>query len=289
MNRFENITKPLRWLMALLLVAVVAGCGGGDGIPVLGTTTPGAGPGAGAGGHGPTPVDLLSVVTGNFVILSSSPTTGITDTGSHSSAITGNIGLSPATAAAIGVYCSEMKTGNIYGVDAAYVGSGTTTCFKGTAPDKTLVDNAVGDMLTAYNAAAGKTLPDHTELGAGDISGMTLAPGLYKWSNSVLINSNVTLSGGANDVWIFQIAGNLTTAAKGSVPAGIKVVLGGAAQASNVFWQVGGGTGATLGTYSTFNGNILSAKQVVMQTGAVLHGKAMAQTAVTLDANPVGP
>jgi len=144
-------------------------------------------------------------------------------------------------------------------------------------------------MLTAYNAAAGKTLPDHTELGAGDISGMTLAPGLYKWSNSVLINSNVTLSGGANDVWIFQIAGNLTTAAKGSVPAGIKVVLGGAAQASNVFWQVGGGTGATLGTYSTFNGNILSAKQVVMQTGAVLHGKAMAQTAVTLDANPVGP
>src|SRR5450759_4887443 len=85
MNRFENITKPLRWLMALLLVAVVAGCGGGDGIPVLGTTTPGAGPGAGSGGHGPTPVDLLSVGTNNFVILSKS---GITDTGSHSSAIT---------------------------------------------------------------------------------------------------------------------------------------------------------------------------------------------------------
>jgi hypothetical protein len=279
--------------MALLLVAVVAGCGGGDGIPVPGTTTPGAGPGAGSGGHGPTPVNLLSVGTGNFVILSSSPTAGITDTGSHSSAITGNIGLSPGAASAIGVFCvPEMTGGIIYGVDAGYAPTGYTgskTCFKGTGTDITLVNTAVGDMLTAYNAAAGKTLPDHTELGAGDISGMTLAPGLYKWSNSVLINSNVTLSGGANDVWIFQIAGNLNVASKGSVPAGIKVVLGGAAQASNVFWQVGGGTGATLGTYSTFNGNILSATQVVMQTGAVLHGRAMAQTAVTLDANPVGP
>jgi hypothetical protein len=292
MNRFENITKPLTWSVALLLVAFVAGCGGGgDGIPGAGAGLgiPGAGTGAGSGGRGPTPVDLLSVGTGNFVILSSSSTTGITDTGSHSAAITGNIGLSPATAAAIGVWCSEM-TGNIYGVDAAYVGgTGGTACFKGLAADKTLVDTAVGDMLTAYNAAAGKTLPDHTELGAGNISGMTLAPGLYKWSNSLLINSNVTLSGGANDVWIFQIAGNLNIASAGDLATGIKVILSGGAQASNVFWQVGGGTGATLGTYSTFNGNILSATQVVMQTGAVLHGRALAQTAVTLDANPVGP
>src|SRR5450759_4414633 len=110
MNRFENITKPLRWFMALLLVAFVAGCGGGDGIPVLGTTIPGAGSGAGSGGHGPTPVNLLSVGTGNFVILSSSPTTGITDTGSHSSAITGNIGLSPGAASAIGVFCVPEMT-----------------------------------------------------------------------------------------------------------------------------------------------------------------------------------
>jgi hypothetical protein len=280
--------------MALLLVAVVAGCGGGDGIPVPGTTTPGAGPGAGSGGHGPTPVDLLSVGTNNFVILATSQ---ITD--ANLGSITGNIGLSPAAGSNVFVSCAEMVVpGKIYEVDATYAVTGFASCAMpgtaGTGANKTLVDNAVGDMGTAYTAAAGKTLPDRTELGTGNISGMTLAPGLYKWSNSVLINSNVTLSGGANDVWIFQIAGDLSIASCASCSsatdaAGIKVVLSGAAQASNVFWQVGGGTGATLGTYSTFNGNILSAKQVVIQHGAVLHGRALAGTQVTLDANTVGP
>jgi hypothetical protein len=232
---------------------------------------------------GPAPVNLLSA--GNFAILSQ---TGITDTGSHSSVITGNIGSSPITAAAIGVFCSEI-TGTIYGVDAAYVGSGDQTCFAGNPPlsNKTLADNAVGNMVTAYNNAAGMTDPTATELGAGNIGGMTLAPGLYKWSTDVSIPTNLTLSGGPNDVWVFQIAGNLNIAAAGSVPAGVKVILTGGAQATNVFWQVGGATGATLGTYSTFNGTILSAKQVIIQTGAVLNGRALAQTQVTLDANTV--
>ena len=233
---------------------------------------------------GPAPVNLLSA--DNFVILSE---TGITDTGSHSAVITGNIGASPITAAAMNdVFCSEV-TGQIYGVDSAYTGSGITTCFAGNPPlaNKTLVDNAVLDMGTAYTDAAGRTDPTATELGAGNIGGMTLAPGLYKWSTDVTIPTSVTLSGGPNDVWIFQIAGNLNIASAGSVPAGVKVILSGGAQASNVFWQVGGVTGATLGTYSTFNGNILSAKQVIIQTGAVLNGRALAQTQVTLDANAI--
>lgn len=240
---------------------------------------------------GPAPVNLLSAA--NFAILSE---TGITDTGSHSSVITGNIGSSPITAAAMnGVFCSEIS-GTIYGVDAAYVGSGATTCFAGDPgvppvtpanANKTLVDNAVADMMTAYNNAAAVTNPTATELGAGNIGGMTLAPGLYKWSTDVSIPTNLTLSGGANDVWIFQIAGNLTLASAGNLASGTHIVLTGGAQASNVFWQVGGGTGATLGTYSTFNGTILSAKQVIVQTGAVLNGRALAQTQVTLDANPV--
>lgn len=233
---------------------------------------------------GPAPVDLLTA--GNFVILSK---TGVTNTGSHTSVITGNVGSSPITAAAMNnVFCSEI-TGTIYGVDAAYTGSGATTCFAGNPPlsNKTLVDNAVLDMGTAYTDAAGRALPDGTELYAGNLGGQTFAPGLYKWSTNVTIPTNVTLSGSANDVWIFQIAGDLSIASGGSVPTGIKVVLTGGAQAANVFWQVGGLTGATLGTYATFNGNILSAKQVIMQTGAVLNGRALAQTQVTLDANPV--
>ena len=233
---------------------------------------------------GLAPVDLLS--TGDFAILSK---TGITDTGSHTSVITGNIGSSPITAAAISdVFCSEV-VGTIYGVDAAYVGSGTQTCFAGNPPlsNKTLVDNAVLDMGTVYADAAERTSPTATELGAGDIGGMTLAPGLYKWSTDVSIPTNVTLSGGANDVWIFQIAGNLNIASGGSSAAGVKVLLAGGAQASNVFWQVGGVSGATLGTYSTFNGNIVSAKEIAIQTGATLNGRALARTQVTLDADTV--
>src|SRR5450830_2055311 len=143
------------------------------------------------------PINLLSILTNNFVILTK---TGITNTGSHTSAITGNIGASPITASAMsGVFCSEI-TGTIYGVDAAYVGSGAVTCFSGNPPaaNKTLVDNAVLDMGTAYNEAAGRTLPDFTELGAGNISGMTLTPGLYKWSSGLAVNADVTRAGGAN-------------------------------------------------------------------------------------------
>ena len=236
---------------------------------------------------GPEVVDLGTagtLIDSNFVILSKA---GITDTGGHASVITGNIGSSPITAAAMdGVWCSEI-TGTIYGVDAAYTGSGSVTCFAGTPADKTVVDNAILDMMAAYNDIAGRPNPTAIELGDGNIGGKTLAPGLYKWSTDVIIPTDVTLSGGANDVWIFQIAGDLNIASKGDVASGIKVLLSGGAQASNVFWQVGGPTGATLGTYSTFNGTILSAKQIIIQTGAVLNGRAWAQSQVTLDNNTV--
>src|SRR4029077_14907756 len=131
MNKF---VKPLTWSMAVLLAAFGAGCGSGGGnddAPAGIPSAPGAGAGAGGAGRGPAPVDLLSISTNNFAVLSAS---GITDTGSHLSPITGNIGASPVTAAAMdNVFCSEM-TGTIYGVDAAYTGSGAVTCFSGTAP-----------------------------------------------------------------------------------------------------------------------------------------------------------
>ncbi|OJI07864.1 hypothetical protein BK004_00255 [bacterium CG10_46_32] len=108
---------------------------------------------------------------------------------------------------------------------------------------------------------------------------MTLVSGLYKWSTGVTIPTNVTLSGGANDVWIFQIAQDLTISSTTSV------VLSGGAQASNIFWQVAGQT--TLGTNSVFNGNILGQTAIILNTGATLNGRALSQTAVTLDANSV--
>jgi len=229
---------------------------------------------------GQAPINLLSA--GNFVILAKDAITNV-----PASAITGNIGLSPTTGSAIDVTCAEMS-GTIFTVDAAYVGNGNVT---GVAPgpgaNKNVVDQAILDMGTARAEAAGRSIPDTINLGAGEIGGLNIAPGLHKWSTAVTITTNVTLTGSATDVWVFQIAGDLDVAAGGSVPSGIKVLLAGGAKASNIFWQVGGLTGATLGTFSTFNGIILSAKQVRVRTGAVVNGRLYADSQVTLQQNPV--
>ena len=218
-----------------------------------------------ATGAGPAPV-LLGTAAG-FAILTK---TGVTDV--PASAITGDVGASPITGAAIGVTCAEV-TGTIYSVDAA----GPLPC---RVTDATFLTTAVSDMELAYTDAAGRTSPDFTELGAGNISGLTLVPGLYKWGTGVSIdNTGVTLTGGANDVWIFQIAQDLTVA------NGAIVTLSGNAQAKNVFWQVAGQ--ATLGTTANFKGTILSQTLISLNTNAVLNGRALAQTEVTLNQNTV--
>ena len=107
----------------------------------------------------------------------------------------------------------------------------------------------------------------------------TITPGLYKWTNTVTMPSNVTISGGANDVWIFQIAGNL------SMSSAVNITLIGGAQAKNIFWQVAGE--ATFGTTSHFEGIVLSMTGITLQTGASMNGRALAQTAVILDANTI--
>jgi hypothetical protein len=161
---------------------------------------------------------------------------------------------------------SSLVTGMVYAADYA-------------APTPNNMTVAISAMETAYTDAAGRTLPTATELGAGNIGGMTLAPGLYKWSTGVTIPTDITLSGGADDVWIFQIGQTLT------VGNGVHINLSGGAQAKNIFWQVAGQT--TLGTTSVFNGNILCQTTIVLNTGATLYGRALAQTSVTLDASIV--
>jgi len=146
-------------------------------------------------------------------------------------------------------------------------------------PTPANLTTAVLDMQTAYTDAAGRVLPDFTELGAGNIQGMNLVPGLYKWGTNLTIPSAVTLTGGANDVWIFQIAGNLV------VSNGAIMTLAGGAQAKNVFWQVAGA--ATLGTTANFKGIILSQTLISMNTGTIMLGRALAQTAVTLNATQI--
>ena len=221
---------------------------------------------ASPGMAGLVPVDLG--LAGNFVILSKS---GITDV--PASAIVGNIGTSPITGAAItGIGCGEVA-GLIFTVDAAGPAGRVTY--------PVLLTAAISDMETAYTDAAGRVLPDVTELGAGNMDGMTLPPGLYKWGTPVLIPTRVTLDaqGDPNAVFIFQIAQTL------NVGNGAIVTLSGGAQAKNIFWQVAGVT--TIGTTADFKGIVLSKTLIAMQTGATLEGRALAQTAVTLQMNAI--
>jgi hypothetical protein len=216
------------------------------------------------------PVNLGTA--GNFVILAK---TGISTTGT--TLIKGNIGVSPIASTAITGFGLIRDASNQFSTSSLVVGKVYAANY--AVPTPATMTTAISNMQTAYTNAAGRTLPDHTELGAGNIGGMTLAPGLYKWSSSVTIPTDVILSGGANDVWVFQIAQNLV------VSSGKKVVLIGGAQAKNVFWQVAGQT--TLGTTSVFNGIILCKTLIAINTGATLNGKALAQTAVTLIADHV--
>ncbi|MEX1056842.1 MAG: ice-binding family protein [Natronospirillum sp.] len=218
----------------------------------------------------PATVDLGTA--GNYVILAK---TGISTTGTTH--ITGDIAVSPESRTAITGFSetlstdgtlatSSLVTGNLYSADMA-------------SPTPTQLTTAVTDMQAAYADAAGRLTPDFTELGAGEIGGLTLDPGLYKWGTGVLVTSDVTLDGSATDRWIFQIGQDL------KLEDGKKIVLTGGALPENIFWQVAGEVTLQAGT--TFNGIILTQTQVVFKSGAVLNGRALAQTAVTLISNDV--
>jgi len=228
-------------------------------------------PGSGETVAGPKAVNLGTA--GNFVILTKA---GITTTGT--TAIVGNIGSSPVAATAITGFGLIADATNKFSTSSLVAGKIYAADYAPPTPSK--MTSAISDMETAFSDAAGRSNPDFTELGGGDISGQTLLPGLYKWNTDVLITkAGVTFAGGPNDVWILQIAGNLTANNRAMV-----TLLGGA-QAKNIFWQVSGQ--ATLGTTADVKGIILSKTLVSMNTGAKLSGRALAQTAVTLIANTV--
>ena len=211
-------------------------------------------------------VDLGSA--DDFVMLA---TSGI-DTAT-SSVVTGDIGVSPAAATYITGFSLIMDSSNEFATSSQIVGSAYSSDY--AVPTPTMLTTAVADMQTAYVDAAGRAA-NYNELYAGDLSGKTLTSGVYKYGNSVLINTDLTLDGSATDVWIFQIAGTLTEA------AGINITLTGGAVAENIFWQVA--DTVSIGTGSHFEGTILAMTNISMNTNASINGSLYAQTAITLDA-----
>jgi hypothetical protein len=212
---------------------------------------------------GPAPVDLGSAA--HFTILAGA---AVTTTGGG--IVNGDVGASPITGAAIHLTQAQVN-GTIYVVDAAGPA--------GSVIAPALLLAAKGDLTTAFNDAAGRTpVPSGPNLnpglipGSGNIGGMNLAPGLYKFTGTALITgSDVTLTGGPDDVWIFQIAADL------EVGSTVHVILAGGAEARNIFWQVG--TSATIGTFAVFKGTIMSDQAITMNTTSTMDGRALAFTA----------
>ena len=262
----------IRFLASLLTAFVIGGggCGGDGGGDHSGSTLlAGAGTGLGGLGRGPAPVDLGT--SGGFAILAKSATSSV-----PASAITGHVGLSPAAASFVTGYSLTMDASGTYATSTQITGQVFAADY--TDPTPSNLTTAVLNMETAYTDAAGRA-PDYIELGAGNIGGLTLPQATYKWGTGVLIPTNVTLEGGPNDVWIFQIAQNLT------VSSAVQIVLAGGAKPENIFWQVFGAV--EIGTTSHFEGVILSQTSIVLNTGATVNGRLLAQTAVTLDSNAV--
>ncbi len=264
MKTLQRKSSPIHGIIAALLagtVATIAGCGGSD-EDISALTAAGAGTGTGAG-RGPSPVVLGGA--GTYVILAES---GITNV--PTSAITGNIGLSAATGA------------SITGLDDCSEITGAVTTVDNTGPvcrtvDPVSLTTAIGAKNTAYTNAAGRA-PDYTELGAGNIGGRNLAPATYKWGSALLIPTNVTLTGGPNDVWIFQIAQGMT------VSSGAQIILAGGALPQNVYWQT---FSAEFGTTSQIKGTVISQTSIAMKSGASITGRLFAGTATTLIQNVV--
>lgn len=191
------------------------------------------------------------------------------------SAIVGDLGLSPAATSyitgfaltnATGYATSPQVTGKVFAADMVTPTSGNLTV-------------GVNNMITAYNDAAGRPMPDFSELSAGNIGGQTLVPGLYKWSSSVSIPSSITLNGGPNDIWIFQIAGNMNQS------NAVNMTLSGGASPKNIVWQVAGEI--TIGTTAHVEGILLCKTGITLSTGASINGRLLSQTAVILDGNSV--
>lgn len=192
------------------------------------------------------------------------------------SAVTGDVGLSPAAASSITGFSLTMDATDEFSTGPQVTGKIYSADYTPPTPSK--MTTAIGDMELAFTDAAGRA-PDKTELGAGDIGGMTLEAGTYKWGTGLLIPTNVSLKGSATDVWIFQIAGDLT------VSSAVSVNLTGGALSKNVFWQVSGMV--DIGTTAHMEGVVLSQTAIKLRTGATVNGRLLAQTAIDIDGSTV--
>jgi subtilisin family serine protease len=186
---------------------------------------------------------------------------GSTVTNTGATTVNGDLGVSPGSAVT-GFPPGTVVGGTIHAADA-------------------LAAQAQADTTTAYNGLAGQACT--ADLTGQDLGGKTLTAGVYCFSSSAQLTGALTLNAqsNANAVFVFKIGSSLTTA------SGASVLLINGGSPCNVFWQVG--SSATLGTTTTFVGNILALTSITLNTGAGVSGRALARNgAVTMDTNTIG-
>ena len=222
-------------------------------------------------GRNPSRLAVDLGTAGTFVALAKS---GISTV--PTSTITGDLGVSPAAASSITGFPLTPDSSNEFSTSPQVTGKLYAADYSSPTPMN--LTTAVVDMQLAFTDAAGRAA-GATELGAGNIGGLTISAGTYNWGTGVLIPTDVTLSGSATDVWIFQIAQDLT------MSSGANIVLTGGALPQHIFWQVSGLV--DIGTTAHIEGIILCQTSIAFETGASITGRMLAQSAITLDGSTV--
>jgi hypothetical protein len=197
---------------------------------------------------------------------------GITNTGTSS--ITGDLGT-PSTASSITGFGLVLDGSGQFSTSAQVIGKVYAVDYAVPTPAK--VTQANVDMMAAYTDASTRAPTHPNDFNGGILGGQTLTPGVWKWTTVVTIDDNLTLNGAG--VYIFQIAGTMELAAAKSI------LLTNGALPQNVFWAIAGAV--TLHAGSSFQGELLGATSIAMQSGATARGRLLSQTGVTLISDTV--
>ena len=213
------------------------------------------------------PVELASA--SNYAILAK---TGISTV--PNSNVYGDVAVSPLAGAAMTGFAMVMDPSGQWSTSPQINGKAYAANY--AAPISSELTAAVIDMETAYNDAAGRPNGDgaRTNLGAGDITGEILTPGVYTFTVPIHFSADIAFEGDENDVFIIQTTSSVLQA------AGTKVRLLGGVQAKNIFWQVA--TSVNVGAGAQMQGVLLAKTHVVFMTGSYLNGRVLTQTACNL-------
>ncbi|KAJ7643861.1 hypothetical protein FB45DRAFT_282800 [Roridomyces roridus] len=215
---------------------------------------------------GPVPIAMGSV--GSFAVLAGTHVTGSSD-----SLVVGDLGVGHAVNKSVAGFTLAQDASQQFWTSPQVQGRvmGTTDA----PPTPALIAAGLQDLNSALNDAMSRLNPDFSNLQDGRIGGSNLTPGLYLWTTGVTISSDITISGGPTDTFIFVLTGSFNQAVD------VKMTLVGGALPQNIFWVFAGT--ATVGSGATFQGNLLSKSNLAVDMAALINGGVYALKTISLE------